>query len=30
MNSGGSVSFDISITVNDVAPSALSYTTPTF
>ena len=27
-NSGGSVSFDIEITVNDVAPSALSYTSP--
>ncbi|MBL0014703.1 MAG: putative Ig domain-containing protein [Flavobacterium sp.] len=27
-NSGGSVSFDVEITVNDVAPSALSYTTP--
>src|SRR5690606_40581354 len=27
-NSGGSVSFDIEITLNDAAPSALSYTTP--
>ncbi|MBL0014702.1 MAG: T9SS type A sorting domain-containing protein [Flavobacterium sp.] len=27
-NSGGSASFDVEITVNDVAPSALSYTTP--
>jgi uncharacterized repeat protein (TIGR02543 family) len=27
-NSGGSTSFAISITVNDVAPSALSYTSP--
>ncbi|NUY80130.1 putative Ig domain-containing protein [Flavobacterium sp. MAH-1] len=27
-NSGGSTSFDISITVNDIAPSALSYNTP--
>jgi hypothetical protein len=28
VNSGGSVSFDISITVNDIAPGSLSYTTP--
>src|SRR5690606_29352169 len=27
-NSGGSVSFGIVITVNDVAPTALSYSTP--
>ena len=27
-NSGGSVAFDISITVNDVAPTALSYPNP--
>src|SRR5690606_5565769 len=27
-NSGGSVSFDIEITVNDAAPTSLSYTTP--
>ena len=27
-NSGGSTSFDIVITVNDIAPSALSYTSP--
>ncbi len=27
-NSGGSTSFDVSITVNDIAPSALSYTSP--
>src|SRR5690606_30630049 len=27
-NTGGSVSFDVEITVNDAAPSALSYTTP--
>ncbi|MBS7788345.1 hypothetical protein KIH23_13680, partial [Flavobacterium sp. CYK-55] len=28
LNSGGSTSFGISITVNDVAPSALSYNSP--
>ncbi len=27
-NSGGSTSFDVVITVNDIAPSALSYTSP--
>ncbi|RZJ67917.1 MAG: T9SS type A sorting domain-containing protein [Flavobacterium sp.] len=27
-NSGGSVSFDVIITVNDIAPTALSYTSP--
>ncbi|NHM08384.1 hypothetical protein G4D82_14260, partial [Flavobacterium sp. CYK-4] len=27
-NSGGSASFDLSITVNDIAPNSLSYTTP--
>jgi hypothetical protein len=27
-NSGGNTTFDISITVNDVAPNSLSYTTP--
>ncbi|CAM3319025.1 Secretion system C-terminal sorting domain-containing protein [Flavobacterium longum] len=27
-NSGGNISFDISITVNDVAPNSLTYTSP--